>query len=43
MAYKQKLDEDPNFFLAERQADLKLNELRQLFLSDNKEDVMPVL
>ena len=43
MAYKQKLDEDPNFFLAERQAELTLNELRQLFLSDNKEDVMPVL
>ena len=43
MAYKQKLDEDPNFFLAEWQAELTLNELRQLFLSDNKEDVMPVL
>ena len=28
MAYKQKLDEDSNFFLAERQAELTLNELR---------------
>ena len=43
MAYKQKLDVEPEFFLAERQASLSLDDMRELFLSDEKEDVMPAL
>ncbi|MBC8259991.1 MAG: hypothetical protein H8E38_13305 [SAR324 cluster bacterium] len=43
MAYTLKLAEDPDFFSVERQAELTLNEMRQLFLSADNKDVMPAL
>ncbi len=43
MAYKQKLDNDPDYFSPERQANQTLDEMMELFRSDDGKDVMPAV
>jgi len=43
MAYLRKLDSDPDYFSAERQAGQSLDEMRELFRSDDGRDVMPAI
>jgi hypothetical protein len=42
-AYNGKIDTDPGFFSAERQANQTLDEMLELFRSDDGNDVMPVV
>ena len=43
MAYQQKLDNDPEYFSPERQANQTLDEMVELFRDDDGKDVMPAV
>ena len=43
MAYKQKLDDDPEYFSPERQFNQTLEEMIELFRTDDGQDIMPAV